>query len=214
MVSPATGPVWAIPSPQAPQVGKHQWQRSIDGKSWTDISGVTAKTYTAAEGDENDFLRVTASFSDDTTQSVTAASSATAKVTDVTPSLTVSLSGVPQDGAALTAIPAVITDGDSSASNVTYQWQRSTDGTTWNNISGATGGSYTLTAADVGDVVRTVASFSDDTGQSAMANSSGTQINPGGTVFPVVPPPYWIQRLVGPCRRLRNTTLAREWATK
>ena len=106
----------------------YQWQRSTDGKSWTDISGATANTYTAAEGDENGFLRVTASFTDDTTQTVTAASSATAKITDVTPSLTVSLSGVPQNCEALTAIPAVITDGDSSASDVTYQWQRSTDG--------------------------------------------------------------------------------------
>ena len=165
----------------------YQWQRSIDGKSWTNISGATANTYTAAEGDENGFLRVIASFTDDTAQTVTAASSATAKVIDVTPGLTVSLSGIPQDGAALTAVPAVITDGDSSASNVTYQWQRSTNGSTWNNISGATGGSYTPTTADVNDCVRAVASFSDDTGQSAMANSPGTLINPHGTVFPVPP---------------------------
>ena len=138
----------------------YQWQRSIDGKSWTNISGATANTYTAAEGDENGFLRVIASFTDDTAQTVTAASSATAKVTDVTPGLTVSLSGIPQDGAVLTAIPAVITDGDSNASNVTYQWQqRSADGSTWSNISGATGGSYTPTTAVVGDWVRTVASF-------------------------------------------------------
>ncbi len=156
----------------------YQWQRSIDGNSWTDISGATANTYTAAEGDENGFLRVTASFTDDTTQTVAAVSSATAKVTDVTPSLTVSLSGVPQDGQVLAATPAVITDADDSASNVTYQWQRSTDNSTWSNISGATSGSYRPTAADVGDFVRTVASFSDDTGQSAMANSPGTLINP------------------------------------
>src|SRR5689334_997798 len=95
-----------------------------------------------------------------------------------TPSLTVSLSGVPQDGGVLTATPAVITDGDNSASDVTYQWQRSTDNSTWNNISGGTSGSYTPTAADVNGFVRTVASFSDDTGQSVMANSSSTQINP------------------------------------
>ena len=64
----------------------------------------------------------------------------------------------------LTAIPAVITDADNSASDVTYQWQRSTDNSTWNNINGATGGSYKLTAADVNGAVRTVASFTDDIG--------------------------------------------------
>ena len=178
----------------------YQWQRSIDGTNWTNISGATANTYTAAESDENGFLRVVASFTDDTAQTVTAVSSATAKVIDVTPSLTVSLSGVPQDGEVLTAIPAVITDADNSASDVTYQWQRSTDDSTWSNISGATGGSYTLTAADVGDFVRTVASFSDDTGQSAMANSPGTYKSQGHSS------PYSIQRLVSPCRRLGNRT--------
>ena len=129
----------------------YQWQRSIDGTNWSNISGATANTYTAAERDENGFLRVTASFTDDTAQTVTAASPATAKVADVTPSLTVSLSGLPKDGQVLTATPAVITDADNSASDVTYQWQLSTDDATWNNIGGATGGSYTLTTADVGD---------------------------------------------------------------
>jgi len=110
----------------------YQWQRSTDGKAWTDVAGATANTYVAAEGDENGLLRVAASFTDDTKQSVTATSGATAKVIDVPPSLTVSLSGVPQDGEVLTATPAVITDGDNSASDVTYQWQRSTDNSTWN----------------------------------------------------------------------------------
>ncbi len=165
----------------------YQWQRSIDGTNWTYISGATAKTYTAAEGDENGFLRVVASFTDDTAQTVTAVSSATAKVTDVTPGLTVSLSGIPQDGEALTAVPAVISDGDSSASDVTYQWQRSTDNATWNNIGGATSGSYTATDADVGDFVRTVASFSDDTGQSATTNSLGSKINPV-----IIPPNFQV----------------------
>jgi hypothetical protein len=165
----------------------YQWQRSSDGNNWTNISGATANTYTATESDENNLLRVVASFTDDTMQTVAAVSSATAKVIDVTPSLTVSLSGVPKDGDALTATPAVITDEDNSASDVTYQWQRSTDDSTWNNIGGATGGSYTLTAADVvGDFVRTVASFTDDTGQSALANSPGTQIVAGVTRNPIL----------------------------
>jgi hypothetical protein len=163
----------------------YQWQRSNVGVSslgeipftyWTYISGATANTYTATEGDENHFLRAVASFTDDTGQTVAVVSSATATVTDVPPSLTVSLSGIPQDGKVLTAVPAVITDGDNSAADVTYQWQWSTDNATWNNISGATGGSYSPTDADVGRYLRAVASFADDTGQSATANSPGTLI--------------------------------------
>jgi hypothetical protein len=40
---------------------KFQWQNSPDDKTWTDISGATAATYTIAPADENDWLRVVAS---------------------------------------------------------------------------------------------------------------------------------------------------------
>jgi hypothetical protein len=62
----------------------------------------------------------------------------------------------------LTATAAVANDSDAT---VTYQWQSSPDGgTTWNNISGAIGTSYTVQETDEGDLLRIVATSSDSDG--------------------------------------------------
>ena len=64
----------------------YQWQRSIDGKLDIRCRRNSQDVHTAAEGDENGFLRKpVASFTDDTEQTVTAISGATAKVIDVPP---------------------------------------------------------------------------------------------------------------------------------
>jgi len=59
---------------------RYQWQRSNDGINWADISGATDHTYTPTSTDDNDEIRVKASFTDDTGQSVTANSDPTEKV--------------------------------------------------------------------------------------------------------------------------------------
>jgi Ca2+-binding RTX toxin-like protein len=58
----------------------YQWEHSADGTTWTNIAGATGQTYVVQQSDVNDFVRVEASATDDTNQSVTADSSATAKV--------------------------------------------------------------------------------------------------------------------------------------
>src|SRR5260370_18572368 len=56
----------------------YQWQNSSDGTTWGSVaSGGTASTYVLQESDENKFVRVQETFSDDTTQSTTLARSAT-----------------------------------------------------------------------------------------------------------------------------------------
>jgi hypothetical protein len=68
-----------------------QWQSLVNG-TWTSISGATGSTYTVAEGDENNVLRVEA-----TGTAGPADSAATAKVIDVTPTLSVAVSGTAQE---------------------------------------------------------------------------------------------------------------------
>ena len=79
-----------------------------------------------------------------------------------------------------------LTDSDDTANAVRYQWQRSVDaGKTWDNIAGATANTYKLAAADDNDVIRTSASYTNDTGQQlAIANSAATD-----KVVDEVPPP-------------------------
>ena len=94
-----------------------------------------------------------------------APSATTAKVINVTPTLSVAVSGTAQEEQVLTATPTLGTDSDDSASNVSYQWQRSIDGKSWTNISGATANTYTATEGDENGFLRVTASFTDDTAQ-------------------------------------------------
>jgi len=127
------------------------WQRSPDGKTWTDISGALGSTYMVAEADENDVIRALAF----TSPSSSFPSDPTVKITDVPPKLTVTITGGTQEGSTLTASPTLTTDSDNSTKDVTYQWQRSADsGKTWSDIGGATGTTYKTVAADDNDLIR------------------------------------------------------------
>ena len=71
-----------------------------------------------------------------------------------------------------------ITDGDTppvpvspSSSNVTYQWQISSDGSTWTNILGATASSYDPTAADLGMHLQVVISYTETEGGGTVIDS-------------------------------------------
>ena len=130
----------------------YQWQRSPDGTTWTDIGGATGSTYTVVLADEGDALRVLISAGNpDGTAS--APSAATATVPSSPPAVTAvpTITGSAQRGVTLAGTRGAW-NGPGNA--YVYQWQRSVDGSTWTNIAGATGLSYTLTVADEGDFVR------------------------------------------------------------
>jgi hypothetical protein len=153
-----------------------QWQ-SLTGSTWSNISGATAATYHVAEADEGHQLRVSATFVDDTGQSVSANSSPTAVVTDIAPTLSVTIAGTAKEGQTLTAT-AVANDSDAV---VTFQWQSLT-GTTWSNISGATSSTFLVGEANEGHQLRVVATSTD-------SDSSGTTANSAATVAVTDPPP-------------------------
>ena len=153
----------------------YQWLISTDGGlTWLNIPDATASTYVVAEGDENLSVGVRASFTDDTGQLLSAYSAPTAtKVVDNS-SLSVSFTGTAKEGATLTAMPPTIGDSDDTGATVSYQWQSSTDGSSWSNISTATGTTYVVAEGDENKFVRVHASFTDDTGQLVSADSAPT----------------------------------------
>ena len=62
-------------------------------------------------------------------------------------------------------LTATVSDDDGTASiTITYEWQRSSDASSWSAISGATAATYTLVQADVGNYVRVYASYTDEDG--------------------------------------------------
>ena len=67
------------------------------------------------------------------------------------------------------AIAAELTDPDGGVAEVTWVWERSADGSVWDEISGATSASYTPVEADVGAYLRVRATYTDTLGPSKSA---------------------------------------------
>lgn len=119
---------------------EYQWQVK-SGSDWTDITGATDSSYTvlAAKLDmDGNQYRCVVSGADGETKTSNAAS------------LTVN------EGTAITKHPAdaaVAVDGtatftvEAAGHKLTYQWQKLNDGGGWEDIPGATGGSYAVTDA-------------------------------------------------------------------
>ena len=148
----------------------YQWQRDI-GEGYVDITGATAAQYTLAVADEAATVRVVVSATNpDAT--ISAASAPTPTVTGAPP-LDVSaptVSGTAQRGFTLSAGVGAWNGVDNA---YTYQWQSSTDGTTWTGIGGATGSTYSVATGDEGAQLRVLVSATNGDG-SATATSAPT----------------------------------------
>ncbi|WP_103103007.1 peroxidase family protein [Pseudomonas sp. LFM046] len=84
----------------------------------------------------------------------------------------------PTQGQVLTATRGTIADADGTTTSVfSFQWQVSTNGgATFSNIVGATGANFTVGAAQVGQLLRVVASFTDDGGTAESVVSAATSV--------------------------------------
>jgi hypothetical protein len=163
----------------------YQWQSATSANgTYTNITGATASTYVLQETDENRFIRVAETFTDDTGLTVTRTSAATSKVVDVPPTMAVPTiadstnAGAFREGDVLTALTTVTTDdggvGVNGNSAISYQWQRSANGSSgWSNI-GSNSASYTLTVNDENNYLQVITSFTDDTGQTVTQTSAVT----------------------------------------
>ena len=117
--------------------------------------------------DADNAYQVTVRASDGT---VTGALDVTITVTNVDEAGVVSLSPAqPQVG---TALNATLTDPDGPVSVATWQWARSSDGSTnWGDITGATSASYTPVDGDVDNYLRATASYTDPEGSGKSAQA-------------------------------------------
>ncbi|MDO6565417.1 hypothetical protein Q4488_18770, partial [Amphritea sp. 1_MG-2023] len=145
----------------------YQWQRSVDGVTWSDITGATGNSYTLDDPDVGQQIRVNVSITDDQGfDEGPLNSAATAAVTAVNDPIVglPSISGTATEDETLTADISAISDPDELSNSFSYQWQRSADGVTWSDITGATSSTYTLDDPDVGQQVRVNVSITDDQG--------------------------------------------------
>jgi hypothetical protein len=139
----------------SPTGTQYQWQKSADKITWDSIPGATNSTYTIALGDAGFFLRSEV-FETKTVSAVTYKVVAASLPTDLVTSLTITNSVLPTiSGSWNTGQTLNLSNGSWSASGTfTYQWQTSSNGSSWTDLSGATGSAYTLTNAEAGLYMR------------------------------------------------------------
>ena len=166
----------------------YQWQ-SFDGSTWSDISGATQTTFTLTQAQVGKQVRAIAKNTDDSSFSEFLTSTATAKVANVNDPTTgtVAITGTPTQNSQLT-LTNTLADAD-GLGTLSYQWQSSSNGSTWTDIGSATGLNYTPNQADVGKLLRVAVSYTDLQGTaeqyfSAPTSSPVTNVNdaPTGSV--------------------------------
>ena len=154
----------------------YQWVSS-DGARDADITGQTASSLTLTEAQQGHTIKVRVAFTDDAAHAETLTSAATTAV-ERRPNRPATgppaITGTAQVGETLAASTADIADADGlSNAAFTYQWI-SNDGAAGTDIAGATGSSYTLTAADVGRRISVRVAFTDDNGHAETLTSAAT----------------------------------------
>ncbi|MFM6409922.1 MAG: hypothetical protein ACKPGT_36795, partial [Microcystis sp.] len=154
----------------------YQWQQSTDGINWTNINDATNTTFTLGDNQVGKQIRVQVSYTDGKGTLETVNSDSTIPVVNIndTPTGSVTITGITQDNQTLTASNNLAdTDG---LGTLNYQWQQSTDGTNWTNISSATNANLILAKAQVGQQVRVQVSYTDGNGTLETVNSSATSV--------------------------------------
>ncbi len=159
-----------------------QWIRVESDSTENDISGATGATYTPVAADVGRTLKVRAGFTDDAGNAESRTSAATAVVVaasvpggNTAATGAPAVSGTAQVGRTLTAGPGDIADAD-GLTGVSYSWQwiRMENGGPEEDISGATGATYTPVTGDVGRTLRVRAGFTDDAGNAESRTSPAT----------------------------------------
>ena len=159
---------------------------STDNATWsgTNVSGTSA-TIAGLSNNTAYFVRVAAVSSVTVTGVFGAASSTTvpfgAPINTALPALT----GAQARGYSLSSSAGSWDSNGRSVTATATRWQRSTDsGQTWADISGATSASYTLTASDVGNLVRSVVTATNAFGPTSIESAASGAIGSAAAAAP------------------------------
>ncbi|HEX8052110.1 MAG TPA: hypothetical protein VF517_03895 [Thermoleophilaceae bacterium] len=155
----------------------YQWRRCDSaGASCSDISGATGSTYELTPADVGATLRVVvtatnAGGSDSATSAKSSTIAATAPVNTAPPVV----SGTLEHGSTLSSTTGAWTGTPTIGFG--YQWRRcDSAGASCSNISGATGSTYQLTAADIGATIRVVVTGTNGAGSDSAASAASAKV--------------------------------------
>jgi hypothetical protein len=145
-----------------------QWQESSDGNIWVDVSGATSATLSFTATISQNGFRYRAVFTNDLGITISAAAALTV---NTPPTIT----SEPVDTTVNDGHTVTFTAAASGSPAPTVQWQESRDGTTWNDIAGATSTtlSFAATVSQNGHRYRAV--FTNSCG-TATTNAAGLSV--------------------------------------
>lgn len=163
-----------------------QWKRCDSaGANCAAIPGATGTTYALTPADIGGKI-VVAVTATNAAGSATATSSATAAVTAAAPANTAvpAITGTAKEGQLLTSSTGTWTGSATIA--YTYQWQ-SCVSSTCTAISGATGSTYRVTAAEVGKTIKSVVTATNAAGNASATSAATATVTTGAPVNTAVP---------------------------
>lgn len=167
----------------------YQWQSSADNSTWSDISGATSSTYSPANSSAGTTYYRCVATNTLNGFTKTANSNSVTVTVNATPTPSISSQSVNSasyyrgDSAASFSVKASSTKG-----SISYQWQSSTNGSKWSNISGATGTSYTPSTASVGTTYYRCNVTNTLNGYTKSTTSNTATITVSGVPAPVLSP--------------------------
>ena len=163
----------------------YQWQSSNNNSTWSNISGATSTSYsapTSAVGTKYYRCVVTNTLNGYTTTATSSSVSVTVSV--AAPTITTQPSSKTVYRGATTTLTTAAT---AAKGTVSYQWQSSTDNSTFSNISGATNASYSAPTTTVGKkYYRCVTKATYSGTSSAATNTNSVYVTVNDTPTPQI----------------------------
>ena len=163
----------------------YQWQSSADGILWNNISGATSSTYVLKLAQAGLYIRAQVFQTKSTYTAVLANSAATAvvPVLNLTNTVAPAVTGAWTVGTSLSAS----TGSWSTSGTYTYQWQSSSDNSTWADIASATSSTYTLTSSEASKYVRVQVINTSSVGSGVAYSVARSKVGaPYNTVLPTI----------------------------
>ena len=127
----------------------YQWQSSSNNSSFSNISGATSASYTAPTSSTGVvYYRCAVKATYSGTSSGNTYSNSASVSTDATPAPVITAN--PSNKSVITGTAGQTISVTATGNSLSYQWQSSTDNSTFSNISGATSSSYSFPTSSAG----------------------------------------------------------------
>jgi len=172
-----------------PASNTYQWQSSVNGSDWDSISGATSATFVVQAIQAGLYLRAQVFGNKTSAASVVYKITAATLSTAMVPALNIQNTVVPVVSGAWTEGTTISTTTGSwsTTGTFTYQWQSSSDNSTWADISAATSTSFVLTSSQASKYVRVQVINTSTSGSGIAYSAPRSKVGaPFNTVLPTI----------------------------